>query len=165
MTGYQGRARCATLTAAAHGSRVGDGLSHSGSKGWRRTEGLVSAGAVAQRGCLYASAPYRRDQRRAMSVIITCDYCGDAIEDGMVATIKVHGNFPDDDGRSRYHSFTFGEYHTAPNKRGEHGCYWRIKDAMNLAEGVGPSLEHIPTISGQAVAARRRKHRHEGGES
>ncbi|MEA2225568.1 MAG: hypothetical protein QOE67_850 [Solirubrobacteraceae bacterium] len=51
-----------------------------------------------------------------------------------------------------------GHYHTQRAEGQDESCWSRIRSAIKLTESIGPSLEAIETISGQAVAARRRKH-------
>jgi hypothetical protein len=91
-----------------------------------------------------------------MSVTIVCDYCGEPIDDALAATVKVDGEFPAEkrlSGHGYFH-WTHGHYHTDRDV----GCWWTMAEAMKLVQESGPSLETIPTISNQAVAARRRKH-------
>lgn len=93
-----------------------------------------------------------------MSVITTCDYCGETIDpDELSVEVTTMGHFPNEDGHRRFHNFAMGNYHTEPRDSGK-ACYWRIKDSIDLTEELGAALEAIPTISAQAVAARRRKH-------
>jgi hypothetical protein len=89
----------------------------------------------------------------------TCDYCGREIFGPYYATIKVTGrginlDIGDDMVLDEEHHYHAGEAGS---------CYRKAYDALLLAEEWGPTLETIPTISGQAVAARRRKHRKGGG--
>ena len=94
-----------------------------------------------------------------MSVAYHCDYCGYEIEDGYYATIEVRGSVPSDGvlGYDRLNQH-YGHYHTRPLGDGE-SCLERVENAFWLAHATGPSLERIPVISGQAVAARRRRHK------
>lgn len=92
-----------------------------------------------------------------MSFAYTCDWCGDVIEDDEVrATLSVNQELASGDYyerlRTRDAGGWIGDYHREE-------CWPRVLDAIRLAEAAGPSLESVPTISGQAVAARRRKHR------
>lgn len=98
-----------------------------------------------------------------MTVIVTCDYCGEAI-DGTHAKIQVVGHFPRPDGPARYSAFDLGHFCTEARDDGRLPCFWMVKDAVEFVQDTGPSLERIPTISGQAVAARRRKHTRTKGE-
>lgn len=84
----------------------------------------------------------------------TCDYCGDEVTGPFYAVIAIGGHGVD---------FETGEKVKLKDERHYHAgavdsCYRKVVDALLLAEDVGPTLETIPTISGQAVAARRRKH-------
>lgn len=97
-----------------------------------------------------------------MTVIVTCDYCGEPIETGdLYVTLNVRGHVPTTTNTIGWRSVNndSGHYHTQPCED-EDGpaCWWKVKDAVRLVEQCGPSLEQIPTISAQAVAARRRKH-------
>jgi hypothetical protein len=107
-----------------------------------------------------SSGSARTDRGTAMSVTMTCDLCGEPIEDGFFAKLDVEGVVPDDGalGWQRLHTY-YGHYHSARRGDDGHSCFWRMEEAIFLAQDAGGSLERIPTISGQAVAARRRKHR------
>jgi hypothetical protein len=89
----------------------------------------------------------------------TCDYCGGAIYGPYFARFTVAGHGVDL-GSGDDMSLDFVHHYHA----GEAGsCYRKAYDALLLAEDFGPTLEPIPTISTQAVAARRRKHHREDG--
>lgn len=91
-----------------------------------------------------------------MTIVKRCDWCGNTIEaheacvelNTSVATAK-WGE------KANWCSGWVGHYH-------DQGCFERVHDAIRLVESLGPSLESIPTISNQALAARRRKLNHGG---
>jgi hypothetical protein len=91
---------------------------------------------------------------------MTCDYCGEPIADGQqFVTLDVSGTYPDSEsvlGHERV-NFTYGHYHTGDTPDGYGYCWDRVADAIDLVS-VGGSLERIPTLTGQQLAARRRKH-------
>ena len=91
----------------------------------------------------------------------TCDYCGGEIESGHGwARLRVDGWGIDLDTFKRRKLDDERHYHA-----GEVGsCYRKVYDAVVLSEEWGPTLETIPTITGQAVAARRRKHTKPDGD-
>jgi hypothetical protein len=96
-----------------------------------------------------------------MSVTITwtCDYCGEEILGSFFAKLTLSGHGI---SLASGEPMTLDETHTY--HAGSAGsCYRKAYDALLLAEDFGPTLETIPTITGQAVAARRRKH-HRGGD-
>jgi hypothetical protein len=85
----------------------------------------------------------------------TCDYCGGEIHAPYYATIVVGGRGIDLETSEPVKLNGEHHYHAgSPDS-----CYRKAYDGLLLAEDAGPTLETIPTISGQAVAARRRKHR------
>lgn len=86
-----------------------------------------------------------------MSVIYTCDLCGEPIAAENKVTLQVQADYRSDVG-----SGWVGHYH-------DEGCWQRISDGIYLVEEFGANIENIPTISGQAVAARRRRHRKQEG--
>jgi hypothetical protein len=100
----------------------------------------------------------------SMSVLMTCDYCGEAITaEQTYITLSVAGRYQDRDaalGHERV-NFTFGHYHTGDTPDGYGFCWNRVYEAAELVS-VGGELERIPVLTGQQVAARRRKHR--GGD-
>lgn len=99
-----------------------------------------------------------------MSVTIVCDYCGEPIEDNVYATMRVSGDFEQDDDskakgyRIKFCNWDYGHFHAGKPDSDRPDCWWRINDAVELAKDAGPTLETIPTISNHQVAARRRKH-------
>lgn len=95
-----------------------------------------------------------------MSVIHVCDYCGRNITDGAYLEVTKRGWQPDHRGELRHViGESFGHYHSRPPAHGEPSCWRRIVDAIELTESLGPTLETIETATGQAIAAKRRKHR------
>jgi hypothetical protein len=89
-----------------------------------------------------------------ISTLWTCDYCGREIFAPYYARVKITGlgvdlETDEDTDLKEEHHYHSGEADS---------CYRKVMDALDLTEDAGPSLETIPTISGQAVAARRRKH-------
>lgn len=88
-----------------------------------------------------------------MSFVYTCDLCGRAINpDDYMATIAIDGR--DEDGTRDLNGW-LGHYHSV-------GCRGEVVKRVQLIHELAQTIEAIPTISGQAVAARRRKHRHDG---
>lgn len=92
-----------------------------------------------------------------MSFTYSCDWCGrDVVPDDDMATLSVEGTHR---GKSTFADRTaageidgyLGHYH-------QHGCWEQIRDRVYMVHEHAQALESIPTISGQAVAARRRKH-------
>jgi hypothetical protein len=98
-----------------------------------------------------------------MTAYFACDYCGEAITaDDLMAKIEARGDVPSTRFKtldSELLNVDFGHYHTEPLEPGQSSCYDHMRDAIHLAHEFGASVERIPTISPQAVAARRRKHR------
>lgn len=90
-----------------------------------------------------------------MSYTFTCDYCTEQIEpNDPMATLNI-----DRPVLSVKRSGWIGHYHDTEE------CFGHIRDAIHSAEQpLVRSLESIPTISGQGVAARRRKHRKDASE-
>jgi hypothetical protein len=102
-----------------------------------------------------------------MSVTITCNYCGETIEDD-----QPYMMFVADAERSdrSWVSGTIGHYHTPGRDKslahpsGRRGsadapdCWAAIYDVLQLAHDYAPTLEGIPVASGQAIAALRRRH-------
>jgi hypothetical protein len=83
-----------------------------------------------------------------------CDYCGERIAAGQESlTLGITGSL-----HGKPDKGYIGHYHSSARR----DCWARIDDAIKLTEEIGPTLESMETISGQAVAARRRKHH--GGE-
>jgi hypothetical protein len=81
-----------------------------------------------------------------MSVEIRCDWCGGTVHIAdAFTTLKV--------ARGRM----VGHYH-------ELGCWPQMLDAIGMLHELHQVTEQVPTISAQAVAARRRKH-HKPDES
>lgn len=100
-----------------------------------------------------------------MSVVYVCNYCGQNITDDAYMEMRKQGSQPDRRGELRYHgAASFGHYHSRPLTHGEPSCWARIVDAVELVESLGPTLETIETATGQAIAAKRRKH-HKPDES
>lgn len=92
----------------------------------------------------------------------TCDYCGEEIYGPCFAAVQVRGRGIDLESGE---AIVFGERDERHYHAGSAGsCYRLVMEALWLAEDAGPSLESIPTISAQAVAARRRKHTKQGEE-
>lgn len=99
-----------------------------------------------------------------MAVRMVCDYCGDEIrQDETSVTLSVRGERP---GQAVVNGY-LAHLHTQPveGSDDEDSCEQKVTEAMLLAISFGPSLESIPTLSGQAVAARRRRHIRPGGAS
>lgn len=94
-----------------------------------------------------------------MSFITTCDYCGAEIEPGE-AWAMVTVQACDTKGlrkRERWQGGWAGHYHA----RNWEDCYWKLRAAMLLVHEYAPTLETIPTATGQGIAAKRRKHHRE----
>lgn len=92
-----------------------------------------------------------------MTSYLQCDYCGAPIEpdDGEhFVTIDARGA-EDSDGVIGYHhvSELLGHYHATTNRP----CYEQMWQRMLLVHQVAPSLEQIPTATGQKIASLRRK--------
>jgi hypothetical protein len=88
-----------------------------------------------------------------MTLMKLCDYCGEEIGDeSPSATLVVDAGVKSKE--SRWTSGWLGHYHSGYSK----DCLNAVREAVKLVESVGKGIEGIPTISGQAVAARRRKH-------
>jgi len=99
-----------------------------------------------------------------MSVHWTCDYCGGKIDTGRGwARVRIDGWGIDlTDGSS----LRLDEVHFYCASY-EGSCYRRVNGALLEVDDQGPAielLEAIPTVSHQAISAKRRKHR-KGGEA
>jgi hypothetical protein len=97
-----------------------------------------------------------------MTVIWQCDYCGLEITGRHWAKVTATGRKPGPLLEEKVGGLV-GHFHT--DRRAEQlvdyedSCYRRAVDAMYLALDAAPTLEHIPVASGQAISAKRRKHR------
>jgi hypothetical protein len=96
-----------------------------------------------------------------IATIWTCDYCGEEIFGPYYATIAIGGRGIDMETGEDVKLKDERQYHAGTVD----SCYRKVADALNLVEDAAPSLEAIPTISSQAVAARRRKHTRPEGAS
>jgi hypothetical protein len=86
-----------------------------------------------------------------MSIIYTCNFCGETIDrDAPLVTLNGNGDRSDGFWRTGY----VGHYHGEPV-----GCWTRILEVIRAADEWGPRLDRIPTASPQLIAARRRRHR------
>lgn len=90
-----------------------------------------------------------------MSFAYTCDWCGLPIEDDTVRVTlllqhRLEGGEPLDRVEAKNRDGWFGHYHD--------DCWAAVSDQLRLVHEMGQAIANIPTISGQAVAARRRKH-------
>ncbi|MGH2944447.1 MAG: hypothetical protein ACRDLN_16930 [Solirubrobacteraceae bacterium] len=85
-----------------------------------------------------------------MSLIYTCNYCGETIDQNVpFVTLNGNGERSADHWRTGY----VGHYHADPAV----GCWNRILAAIRGCDA--PRLDEIPTATFQGIAARRRKHR------
>ncbi len=94
-----------------------------------------------------------------MSFVTTCDYCGREIKPGdawAMITTESRG-MENLRKRERWEGGYAGHYHARRN----YDCYWKIDEAIRLVHEYAPTLETIPTATGQSIAAKRRKHRRE----
>ena len=88
-----------------------------------------------------------------MSVITTCNYCGEVIDPGdMSLAVSVQGRRPGD----HFINKNVGHYHADGWPEGS--CYRQVLDAIQLMHGVGPSLEQIDTIPEREVRQQRAAH-------
>jgi hypothetical protein len=96
-----------------------------------------------------------------MTVYFHCDYCGRPIEQEPSVKLEYRGYRPCAERfrtREPVNEY-FGHFHTGHGTADDGGsCFDRITAAVDLAMSWGPTLESIDTLTGQAVAARRRKH-------
>jgi hypothetical protein len=85
-----------------------------------------------------------------MSHAYVCDYCGGPIEpDDPMLTISVRGATDTE----LFVNGWIGHYH------GNRDCYDRVRDGIDLVQEYAGAIEAIPVATGQAIAAKRRKHR------
>jgi hypothetical protein len=89
-----------------------------------------------------------------MTVVFICDYCGEDIEG--CSWVSLRREEPTD--RPLAKGTEVGMYHT-----GE--CWEAMASGIAMIESIGPTMASRPTISRQAVAARRRKHTKLGEDS
>lgn len=90
-----------------------------------------------------------------MSVVFICDRCGEYIAEAdpwVSLRLMKSTDTPLAKGAE------VGMYHTDE-------CWEAMLSGISMIESIGPTLADRPTITAQAVAARRRKHTKPGGES
>jgi hypothetical protein len=95
-----------------------------------------------------------------MSFTWTCDWCGREIEPGApLVKLEQAGSVRDVSGNtaeSRLYSTRdvsgwIGHYHGRD-------CWQQVREGIDLVLAAGPSIDRIPTTSGQKIAALRRRH-------
>ena len=85
-----------------------------------------------------------------MSLIYTCNFCGETIGIN-VPYVTLNGN--GERSAAFWRTGYVGHYHADPAI----GCWNRMLEAIRLTDA--PRLDEIPTATYQGITARRRKHR------
>jgi hypothetical protein len=92
-----------------------------------------------------------RHERRAMSIIYSCNLCGETIADGE-PFVTLNGN--GDRSGNVWKTGWVGHYHS----RSSDDCWRRILDAIRVADGSARRLDHIPIATSEEIASRRDLH-------
>ena len=116
---------------------------------------------MSKRNATRANGSRLHDSWVPLTTHLQCDYCGEEISpDDTWITITEHGRYwhADDPAEWSHVNEPIGHYHSRPIGP-EPSCYRRILDAIGLVHELAPTLENIPTASGQKIARLRSKHR------
>lgn len=86
-----------------------------------------------------------------MSIIYSCNLCGETIADGE-PFVTLNGN--GDRSENVWKTGWVGHYHS----RSSDDCWRRILDAIRVADGSARRLDHIPIATSEEIDSRRHLH-------